>query len=107
MISQFFLLTIPIKDHTSPILRRHFPMANRIGSTQSTDELKDLLSNPGGKSVTECLSDFHLLLFLMDFQDMFNWTNDMPKICEAVKNPDVELDEGYAMIIKGFAGMEI
>mmetsp|Transcript_12717 Transcript_12717/g.26720 ORF Transcript_12717/g.26720 Transcript_12717/m.26720 type:complete len:446 (-) Transcript_12717:155-1492(-) len=105
--SQFFLLTIAIKDHTSPILRRHFPMANRIGTMQTTDELKDLLSNPGGKSITECLSDFALLLFLMDFQDMFNWETDMPRICEAVKNPDAELDEGYAMIIKGFAGMDV
>lgn len=31
----------------------------------------------------------------------------MPRICEAVKNPDAELDEGYAMIIKGFAGMDV
>lgn len=39
--------------------------------------------------------------------EQFNWDTDMPKICEAIITPNVALDEGYEMIIRGFAGMEV
>jgi len=103
--NQMFLLNVRLKHSLQPRFRRVFPDANRIGSVQSPELLKDCMASAG--STTGALSDFNLLLFLMDFKDMFHWDNDMPRICEAVTNPEVALDAGYDMLIRGFAGMEL
>lgn len=103
--NQFFLLNVPVKHSTQPRFRRMFPDANRIGTQQSPDLVKDCVTSAG--STAEGLSDFNLLLFLMDFKDMFSWEDDMPRICQAITDPDATLDAGYDLLIRGFAGMEL
>lgn len=41
----------------------------------------------------------------MDFRDMFDWENAMPRICTAVV-AGTELDEGDALIIRSVAGLD-
>ena len=104
--NSFFLKTVAIKPLETPKLQCQFPQANRM-TGQTRDELKDVISSVQGGNLSKSLADFHLLLFLMDFQDMFNWETDMPRIAGAVLDEATPLDEGYEMILKGFAGIDM
>lgn len=46
------------------------------------------------------LADFQLLLFLCNFMDM---NQDLPRICQAVTDFDIPLDEGYELLIRSIA----
>ena len=50
------------------------------------------------------LADFQLLLFLSNFLDM---NTDMGSICQCVSHRDIPLDEGYQLIIRGIAGIDM
>ena len=49
------------------------------------------------------LADFQLLLFLCNFMDM---RQDLPRICQAVTDLDVPLDEGYEFLIRSIADIQ-
>lgn len=57
-----------------------------------------------GWRIIDLLADFHLLLFLSNFLDI---GTDFPAICRSVTDKTIPLDEGYTMLIKSFAGMDI
>ena len=57
-----------------------------------------------GWSLQDLLADFHLLLFLCDFLDM---QYDIPQLCRSVMQRDLPLDDGYQLIIRSVAGMDM
>jgi len=105
--NNFFLCVVPIVQHTSEMLIAEFPRANRDldDRTQNHDELKRQLQKSGqsGWTFVDRLADFHLLIYLSKFLDL---NADFPKICAAIHNRDVPLDDGYKLIIKSMAGLE-
>ncbi|CAB9507166.1 NPL4-like protein 2 [Seminavis robusta] len=107
--NNFFLTVVPIVSHTSKIFVSQFPKFNRdafsaADRTPSKAELKKQLGKAGtaGWTMVDLLSDFQLLLYLGENLDM---NADMPKICESVVDRSVPLDDGYAILIKGIAGL--
>jgi len=103
--TEMFLLNVPVKHSTDPLFAKRFPDANRLGAHQSPEALKDSLSH--APALIDGLRDFNLLLFLMDFPDMFGWDSDMPRIVQSVVDSQVPLEEGHSLMIKSFAGMEL
>jgi len=105
--NNFFLTVVPIVQHTSDIFVSQFPKANRDldDRTQSHDELKSQLSKSGtaGWTFIDLLSDFNLLIYLSKFLDV---DADFPKICRAITDRSVPLDDGYKIIITGLAGVD-
>ena len=108
--NNFFLTVVPIVSHTSETFVSQFPKSNRDALAAedrkpSKDELKKQLSKSGtaGWTFIDLLSDFHLLLYLSQFLDM---NADMPKICAAVTDRSIPLDDGYKIIITSIAGMD-
>lgn len=57
-----------------------------------------------GWSLQDLLADFHLLLFLCDFLDL---NYDIPQLCRSVMQRDLPLDDGYQLIIRSVAGMDM
>jgi len=102
-----FLLNVPVLTNEKPKLRMGFPAANRPGALepQSPETLKRCILDSNG-SVTNAVRDFNLLLYLMDFREMFDWEHFMPRICEAAMTPGAELDEGDKLIISSVAGLD-
>lgn len=105
--NNFFLTLVPIHGYQSDIFVTQFPFANRPfdDRQQTHDEMKRQLSKSGqaGWTFIDLLSDFALLLYLCKFLDV---SQDMPKICESVKDREVLLDDGYKIIISSMAGMD-
>ncbi|KAL7459186.1 hypothetical protein ACHAWC_011685 [Mediolabrus comicus] len=105
--NNFFLTLVPIHGYQSDMFVTMFPFANRpFGDRQQThDEMKRQLTKSGqaGWTFIDLLSDFALLLYLCKFLDV---SQDMPKICESVKDREVLLDDGYKIIISSMAGMD-
>lgn len=104
--NSFFLVVVPIVQHTSETYIADFPRLNRDldDRTPSHDELKKSLqkSNRDGWNFTDRLADFNLLLYLSKFLDRHA---DFPKICASIVEK-AELEDGYKLIIKSLAGME-
>ncbi len=99
-----FLLNVPVLTNDRPVLHCRFPPASRPGSEpQSPDALKAAILS--ASSVSDAVRDFNLLLYLMDFQDMFDWEHSMPRIATAVAT-GTALDEGDALIIRSIAGLD-
>ena len=105
--NNFFLTLVPIHGYQSDMFVTQFPFANRPfdDRQQTHDEMKRQLSKSGqaGWTFIDLLSDFALLLYLCKFLDV---SQDMPKICESVKDREVLLDDGYKIIISSMAGMD-
>ena len=105
--NSFFLTVVPIVQHTSELFVAEFPHLNRDldDRTPSNDEMKRQLQKSGtaGWTFVDRLADFNLLLFLSQFVDV---DADLPKICAAIVDRSVPLDDGYKLIIKSLAGME-
>ncbi|CAN0175326.1 unnamed protein product, partial [Phaeothamnion confervicola] len=102
--NNFFLTVVPIIQHESDKFVNLFPRANREGTAQTWADVKRQLSKAGSQGFTyiDMLSDFHLLLFLTQFLDM---TSDMPRICTAVVDRSIPLDEGHILIINHLCSM--
>ena len=71
---------------------------------QSQETLRNAIQSAG--TVQDALKDFNLLLYLMDFRDMFDWEYFMPRICRAVVFPMEDLEEGDKLVIRGVAQMD-
>eukprot|EP00614_Pseudopedinella_elastica_P008963 CAMPEP_0172609264 /NCGR_PEP_ID=MMETSP1068-20121228/29277_1 /TAXON_ID=35684 /ORGANISM="Pseudopedinella elastica, Strain CCMP716" /LENGTH=457 /DNA_ID=CAMNT_0013412751 /DNA_START=142 /DNA_END=1515 /DNA_ORIENTATION=- len=100
-----FLLNVPVLANEAPRFKCAFPPANRVSTEpQSPEALKRCILASGG-SVTEAVKDFGLLLYLMDFREMFDWEHFMPRICTAATTLGAELDEGDKLIISSIAGI--
>ena len=57
-----------------------------------------------GWSLQDLLADFHLLLFLCDFLDL---QYDIPQLCRSIMQRDLPLDDGYQLIIRSVAGIDM
>ena len=105
--NNFFLTLVPIHGYQSDMFVTQFPFVNRPfdDRQQTHDEMKRQLTKSGqaGWTFIDLLSDFALLLYLCKFLDV---SQDMPKICESVKDREVLLDDGYKIIITSLAGMD-
>mmetsp|Transcript_16037 Transcript_16037/g.11565 ORF Transcript_16037/g.11565 Transcript_16037/m.11565 type:complete len:435 (+) Transcript_16037:59-1363(+) len=102
--NNFFLTTVPIERFDSQFLTSQFPPSNRV-DIPNTDNLKRQLSKVGqqGWTFTDLLGDFHLLLFISDFFG----TQDMPIICASITNRDEPLSEGYQLLLRSIAGLDL
>eukprot|EP00536_Pseudo-nitzschia_multiseries_P009205 jgi/Psemu1/66896/estExt_Genemark1.C_2520025 len=105
--NNFFLTVVPIVQHTSEVFVSQFPRVNRLLDDRmpSKDEMKRQLSKSGSSGWTfiDLLSDFNLLIYMTEFFDI---TTDFPKICQSVTDRDVQLDDGYKIIIASIAGLD-
>ena len=100
-----FLLNVPVMSNEKPMMHVAFPPANRLGAEpQSQDTLRRAIQSAG--TVQEAAKDFALLLYLMDFRDMFDWDFFMPRICRAVVFPMEDIEEGDKLIIRSVAQMD-
>lgn len=64
----------------------------------------DLRAGKEGWSLQDLLADFHLLLFLCDFLDL---QYDIPQLCRSIMQRDLPLDDGYQLIIRSVAGIDM
>mmetsp|Transcript_18926 Transcript_18926/g.52845 ORF Transcript_18926/g.52845 Transcript_18926/m.52845 type:complete len:468 (-) Transcript_18926:236-1639(-) len=105
--NNFFLTVVPIVQHTSEVFVSQFPRINRDLDDRmpSKDEMKRQLSKSGtsGWTFIDLLSDFNLLIYMTEFLDV---TADFPKICQSVIDRDVQLDDGYKIILASIAGLD-
>mmetsp|Transcript_20771 Transcript_20771/g.62557 ORF Transcript_20771/g.62557 Transcript_20771/m.62557 type:complete len:413 (-) Transcript_20771:823-2061(-) len=97
--NDYFLIPVGIRDHEGP-LKSSFPVENRLVA-QDAVELREHLQKFKGRPLAECLSDFHLLLWLASHSH-FDLA-EMGTLAATVRaGGDVE--EGYAMILESLAG---
>ena len=105
--NNFFLNNVPIVGRNFDRFSSNFPRLNREPlELQTREKLKEQLMKVGkcGWTFKEALADFHLLLFLCDFMDI---STDMVVICKAIHNEEVALEEGYQLIIRSVAGIDM
>jgi nuclear protein localization protein 4 homolog len=104
--NNFFLNNVAIVNHKSDKYISEFPKLNREMEVQTRNDLKSQLEKVGktGWTFKSILTDFQLLLFLCDFMDI---SSDMVVICNAINNEDVPLEEGYQLIIRSVAGIDM
>ena len=57
-----------------------------------------------GFTFIDMIADFQLLLFLSKFLDIHT---DMSSICTSVISRDIPLNDGYILLIKSIAGIEM
>ena len=57
-----------------------------------------------GFTFIDMIADFQLLLFLCKFLDM---KTDMASICSSIVTRDIPLNDGYILLIKSIAGIEM
>ena len=57
-----------------------------------------------GFTFIDMIADFQLLLFLCKFLDM---KTDMVSICSSIVTRDIPLNDGYILLIKSIAGIEM
>lgn len=104
--NNLFLNLVPVKGCTSDLFISDFPRNNRIGVTQSREDLKKQISKADTKGwkLQQLLGDFQLLLYLTQFLDL---KSDLVPICNAILSPDksIPITEGHALIIRSLAGM--
>jgi len=90
-------------DHKSA-LSADFPVENRGSHPQTKESLKEYCTKKAKLSSFLLFSDFHLLYFLLSHLDI-NDNNELPALCEAVKNGDEETTNGFLLIVKSLAGL--
>jgi nuclear protein localization family protein 4 len=56
-----------------------------------------------GWTFSDQLADFQLLLYLCNF---LSPQDDLPRLCKAVTDREVPLDDGYQLLIRSIAGMD-
>jgi nuclear protein localization family protein 4 len=56
-----------------------------------------------GWTFTDLLADFELLLYLTNFLSL---EDDLPRICQAITNREIPLDEGYQLLLRSIADVE-
>jgi nuclear protein localization protein 4 homolog len=105
--TNFFMANVPIAQHDSTDFVSFFPRPHRLGQAAGgPEDLKAQLQRAGreGWTLLDVLSDFHLLLFLAaSFLDL---QQDLPKICQSLRDRSVPLDEGYSLLLRSIAGMD-
>ncbi|ACI65885.1 predicted protein [Phaeodactylum tricornutum CCAP 1055/1] len=103
----FFLTVVPIVQHTSETFVADFPRANRDldDTAPNKDALTRQLRQAGsnGWTLVDRLADFNLLIYL---KSSFDFQSDFPKICAAIANRDIPLDDGYKLLIASLAGLD-
>jgi nuclear protein localization protein 4 homolog len=57
-----------------------------------------------GWQFLDLIADFHLLLFLSDY---LSFDHDIPTICASIINRETPLSEGYEILLKSMAGLEV
>lgn len=112
--NSFFLNNVPITQHDNALLCSTFPRANRddgsggalLSQIPSKEALKTqiLAAGKGGWTLLDKLADFQLLLFLSQYLDI---DTDVRNICLSVVHRDIPLDEGYQLIVRSIAGIEM
>eukprot|EP00600_Ochromonadales_sp_CCMP1393_P007567 CAMPEP_0174969530 /NCGR_PEP_ID=MMETSP0004_2-20121128/8816_1 /TAXON_ID=420556 /ORGANISM="Ochromonas sp., Strain CCMP1393" /LENGTH=436 /DNA_ID=CAMNT_0016219035 /DNA_START=117 /DNA_END=1428 /DNA_ORIENTATION=- len=103
--NNFFLASTPIEQFESQFLVVFFPRVNRIDNMQTRDDIKTQLQKVGkqGWTFSDVLADFQLLLYLCEFMSI---QDDLPRICKAITDREVPLDDGYQLLIRSIAGMD-
>jgi len=103
--NNFFLASTPIEQFESQFLVSFFPRVNRIDNMQTRDDIKTQLQKVGkqGWTFSDVLADFQLLLYLCEFMSI---QDDLPRICKAITDREVPLDDGYQLLIRSIAGMD-
>lgn len=109
--TNFFMANVPITQHDSTDFVSYFPRPNRLPcqAPGGITDMKAQLERVGkqGWTLQDMLSDFHLLLFLVSPPSCFlDLQQDMPKICEALRNRDIPLNEGYSLLLRSIAGLD-
>ncbi|KAJ6247187.1 nuclear protein localization 4 [Anaeramoeba flamelloides] len=95
--SYFFMITIPIIIHKSP-LKISFFVENR--GPWNRGDLNVYLMTNKEKSWEEKLSDPHLLLFLAKME-IFSMRTDFPKLCSQIKNKE-KITSGFTFLLENF-----
>lgn len=105
--NNFFLNNVSIVGLKFDRFSSNFPRLNRSPmELQTRENLKEELMKVGkaGWTFKQVLADFHLLVYLSEFMDM---STDMVVICNAIINEEVVLEEGYQLIIRSIAGIDM
>lgn len=105
--NNFFLMNVPIVGQKSDVYVSNFPKMNREPmEMQTREDLKTELMKVGksGWTFKQVLSDFQLLIFLCEFMDI---SSDMVVICNAIVGEDEIIEEGYQLMIRSFAGIDM
>ena len=58
----------------------------------------------GGWTLIDKLADFQLLIFISGFLDL---DTDVSNICTSITQRDIPLNEGYQLLVKSIAGIEM
>ena len=104
--SNFFLCNVPVKQHASAVFQAKFPHANRLTSRTRDDLKQHLQKARASPPLVNGIADFGLLTYLMTFPQIFDHASFMPALCSCVVDRTVPLDEGYALIMCSFAGLD-
>jgi len=100
--TDFFLVSVPIKDHHSWLKNNNFPVENREQAPIQPSDLSLCLAKNQDEPFIKRISDFHLLLYISNILDM---DADMPLLCNAVREQRElsEEEEGYRLMIEAIA----
>lgn len=100
--TDFFLVSVPIKDHHSWLKNSNFPVENREQAPIQPSDLSLCLAKNQDEPFIKRISDFHLLLYISNILDM---DADMPLLCNAVREQRElsEEEEGYRLMIEAIA----
>lgn len=116
--TDFFLVSVPIKDHHSWLKNNCkyfcrfsiflvtsvevFPVENREQAPIKPSDLSSCLAKSHEEPFIRRISDFHLLLYISNILDM---DADMPLLCNAVREQRelMEEEEGYRLMIEAVA----
>ncbi|GJQ11792.1 hypothetical protein GpartN1_g3583.t1 [Galdieria partita] len=103
--TDFFLVSVPIKDHHSWLKNNNFPVENREQAPIQPSDLSSCLAKSLDEPFIRRISDFHLLLYISNVLDM---DTDMPLLCNAVREQRelAEEEEGYRLMIEAIANAD-
>lgn len=125
--NNFLLANVAIVKHKSSRYIATFPRLNRKLEIQTRDDLKTQLlkyffnynntyshssypisyiyrAGKNGWTFKSVLADLQLLLFLCDYMDI---SSDMGVICDAILSDEIPIQEGYQLIIRSVAGIDM
>jgi len=106
--TSFFLAPVAI-THLRFQLSHRFPKPSRLGRRLTSSDLKQHIvkcagASPSSAALAEALFDFQLLVYLQSEPAL---RSIVPAICDYILEPSGEgIPEGYAIILKSFAGLE-
>ncbi len=110
--NSFFLAVVPIVQHDNALFTSSFPRVNRdeggllLSQMPSKEALKTqvLGAGKGGWTLLDKLADFQLLIYLSRFLAL---ETDLKNVCVSVLHREIPLDEGYQLIVRSLAGIEM